>query len=264
MNYVRVLGGLGNQMFQYTFSKYVEMHSNQPCILHMNYFDDVKKVQGAVIRELALDKMRTNYISVNGEAQAVHIVNEGSTLNPEVCNNLVYFNGYWQDKKYYLAVKDVANKDFEIKDEYITDEMNNVISEMESSNSVSLHVRRTDYLTENIVASDTYYAESVKYLERNISENLTFFVFSDDVSYAAGLMKKIGVRKYHIMPIRQAYQDMYLMSMAKFSIIANSTFSWWGAVLGEARNHTKLTIAPKVWFKDRPGPDIYFDDWIVI
>ncbi len=264
MNYVRVLGGLGNQMFQYTMAKYIEASTSSSITLHLNYFEDVKKVPGAVIRKFDLDKMNTTYLSVYGNLSVGQLINEWDAWSIRPDLDSVYFNGYWQDKKYYLAVKETIDKDFELKKEYITDSMVSDAEKMHSSKAVSLHIRRTDYLIESITMDNMYYSNALNILKERVGHDLEVFIFSDDIDYAEGLARRLEIETFYIMPIREAYQDIYLMSQTKHHVIANSTFSWWGAVLGNAKNCRGITVAPKKWFKDGTAPDIFMDDWFVI
>ncbi|SFB94977.1 alpha-1,2-fucosyltransferase [Butyrivibrio sp. YAB3001] len=264
MNYVRVVGGLGNQMFQYTFSKFIEEVFGIRACLHLDYFEDIKSEPTADFREFGLDRMRTGFESVYGEVACSQIINEEDDWHEKLqAIDGLYFNGYWQAKKYYEYVKDIVRSDFELKDEYITNSMRSIVEEMQSTNSISLHIRRTDYIKENITLKDEYYYKAIDVLRQKIGKNrISVFAFSDDLDYADKLMNNLECESYTIMPIRPAYQDLYLMSKTKHHIIANSTFSWWGAVLGNSDD--SLTVAPLIWFKDRKSPDIYMNDWILI
>ena len=136
---------------------------------------------------------------------------------------------------------------------------------MKKTCSVSLHIRRTDYLnSQNInVFSELnidYYSKALDLLKARLNSNLTVFCFSDDTDYAHGLMQALGETDFIVIDPHMPYQDIYLMSQTCHSIIANSSFSWWGAALTqEYGDH--ITIAPKEWYKKKPSPNLYLDGW---
>ncbi len=267
MNYVRVMGGLGNQMFQYTFSEYVEQKTSAPCVLDVNFFDYVRYVRGASVREFELDKMDTKYMAVVGDAACSQVVDEDAIDSCNLGDKFFYFNGYWQNKKYFEAVRDVVCHDFELKRSYVDEAMRRTIDKMENSNSVSVHIRRSDYLTGQNVdifseLGEGYYSSAISAIANN--GEFSIFIFSDDTAYAEELAKRLGISDYMVMPIREAYRDLYLMSCCRHHIIANSSFSWWGAVLGQHRYPDGKVVAPASWYKERPRPNLYFDDWIVV
>ncbi len=269
MNYVRVMGGLGNQLFQYVFSKYVEKKTECPVLLDFNFFYYVKDVQGATIRNPELDKLNTHYVSIIGDVVCSQVVAEYSITDEVLRDELIYFNGYWQDKKYYEEVKNQIISELKIRDQYIDNEMISITGEMENTNSVSVHVRKTDYLTgqnASIFAdlSEAYYNKALDIIKNTVGSNVNIFVFSDDVAFAQKLMESMPNDNWQIMPMRQAYQDMYLMSKCKHHIIANSSFSWWGTVLGMEEFPGGITVAPKTWYKDRQNPNLYFDRWLTL
>lgn len=130
---------------------------------------------------------------------------------------------------------------------------------IQNSNSVSIHIRRGDYLDGNVkTTNEEYYYESIAYLDRQFGE-CTYFVFSDDVEY----VKRIFGDKNNFFIIdcnrgSESYRDMQLMSLCKHNIITNSTFSFWGAYLN--RNIEKIVIAPDLSFvgsKDYCWPETW-------
>ena len=139
-----------------------------------------------------------------------------------------------------------------------------------NSNSISIHVRRGDYLT-NIAAfnvhgvcSSSYYIHAISHL-KSLMKNLEFFVFSDDVVYSKLIFKGLRNITYIENNIAEhSYLDMALMSACKHNVIANSTFSWWAAWLN--KNQNKVVIAPSKWFKTSKysTTDLFPSDWILI
>ncbi len=269
MNYVETMGGLGNQIFQYVFSKYLMEKTGKTCVLHMNFFDYVKNVPGATVRVPDLDKFHTVYVSVNGAIKCEAVVNEEELRDENTAlQDGVFYRGYWQDLRYFDTVRDSALKELVLKDEYISDDMRELAGRMADSESVSLHIRGTDYLkgqNRNIFAAQgaEYYRKALEMIAEKMGRELCIFVFTDDHGHAEGILDGIGFDAEY-MPAHTAYQDLWLMSRAKHHVIANSSYSWWGATLGENQNAEGITVAPASWFKDRTSPSLYPDEWIVL
>ena len=168
--------------------------------------------------------------------------------------------GVWQDKKY------MGNVNIHFKDLPLSDKNNSIKQEMLKSNSVTIHIRRGDYLSPAFCTwywhldETDYYQKAIEYVKRRF-HTCSFFIFSDDIEWC-----KVN------LPIENAYYidwnkgkdsiyDMYLMSFAKVNTIANSTFSFWGAYLNK---RSELTIYPLRWYKRTSfkNPDIFPVEWI--
>ena len=126
---------------------------------------------------------------------------------------------------------------------------------IDSSVSVSVHIRRGDYVTNRHtnavhgVCPLSYYKKAMKFIEDRVAQP-EYFVFSDDLDWVKGnLQTHSKVRFVDNNRESNSYNDMHLMSLCKHSIIANSSFSWWGAWLGG--NKDKIVVAPSQWFRDR-------------
>lgn len=266
MNYVNIMGGLGNQLFQYTFAKYLETLTGYPVILHIGFFD-IGTVNPAISsRSCSLDRFNTEYHSTKEQVKIADVVTD-ETFSPESVKDNILLNGYWQDKKYFTKVHDLISGELKLKHEFITDDMRRIASQMHSDDSVAIHVRRKDYLNQFnkdifYEISLEYYAAAVKHISKVLGHNPVLYIFSDDQEYISSNMDGFCDCRTVLMAPRRDYEDLYLMSQAKHHIIANSTYSWWGAVLSEYEEG--ITIAPKHWFKDRKDPDLYFENWIII
>lgn len=266
MNYVQIMGGLGNQLFQYVFSKYIEHLTGKPSALHTGFFGvDLK---GTVItpRAYSLDFFNTDYICINENIECERVIANESDLFDANTDN-TFFSGYWQDKRFYYEIRDLVDKELQLKPEFISREMSDIAKEMSTVDSVSLHVRRTDYLNQQnkdifLEPGVKYYHDAVSTLIQKLGHKPVLYIFSDDHDYISSNMNNFCGCETHIMKPRKDYEDIYLMSQAKHHIIANSTFSWWGAVLG--RYPDGITIAPMEWYKDGHMPDLYPDSWICI
>ena len=179
----------------------------------------------------------------------------------------IILDGYWQNEKYFKSIRETILKDFTPVNR-LSDEANYYLKSIKSSNSVSVHVRRGDYV-ENIdtnndhgVCALSYYQNAFEYLN-NKADNLTFFVFSDDMNWCKKVFSFLE-RKVFIENTKTVVDDLELMKNCKHNIIANSTFSWWGAWLNQ--NHEKIIIAPKKWFakKEWKNKNLACENWIKI
>lgn len=180
-----------------------------------------------------------------------------------------YIEGFFQSEKYFEKIKDIIRSDFCFAKE--ANQINkDVLAKIETTNSVSLHVRRGDYVSkkryQNLYANCTleYYRCAVEYIATK-HDNPTLFIFSDDINWAKENLK-LPFECVYVSHNTNAdsYEDMRLMSSCKHNVIANSSFSWWGAWLNN--NPQKIVIAPKKWFNDKNiiQTDIIPDSWIQI
>jgi hypothetical protein len=254
------MGGLGNQLFQYTFCKYCEKKSGNITLLHTEYFKNI------TTRKFMLDRLMCDYVGIRGSIICEGIVEEAEFTDIGQGLNEIFFRGYWQNKKFFEEVKEDILSEVRIRDEYLSKELIDAGREIQTDNSVAIHFRRGDYLHE--ININTFYSLPVSYYKMAIEEigkrcggNLKAYIFTEDADYVSGIMDQLGEIDIKIMPVRENYEDMYLMSLAKHHIIANSTFSWWGAALSKENG---ITIIPKNWFLDRPSPDLCLDNWIMM
>jgi Glycosyl transferase family 11 len=172
-----------------------------------------------------------------------------------------FLKGYWQSWKYFAAAELQVKQTFRFP--ALQDEQNKATEQkMVSTNSVSIHIRRGDYLNSNVNCSlpVSYYHEAIAFINKNIS-NPFYFVFSDDIDWAKENIQEQQVEFIGWNKGDNSYADMQLMSLCKHNIIANSSFSWWGAWLN--KNANKTVIAPTPWMPSHTkGKDIIPDNWI--
>lgn len=172
-------------------------------------------------------------------------------------------SGYWQDIRYFETVQDEVRRAFTFRN---IDERNLCIGEeMDKINSVSLHIRRGDYLKypQYQVCTPSYYKKAITIIKEKV-ENPIFYVFSDDLNWSNQFMSGQGVN-YKIVSLnrgRDSYKDMYLMTRCRHNIIANSSFSWWGAWLNN--NVDKIVISPLKWNLKNENSHPQLNDWIKI
>jgi len=177
------------------------------------------------------------------------------------------FIGYWQSEKYFLNIQDIIRQDFKFTnfENSKNIELKNTIEE---TNSISVHIRRGDYLGNPFLdglASLEYYKKSIDYILKKV-KNPKFIIFSDDIVWCKSnlvLDKDSIFVDWNIG--RESFRDMQLMSLCRHNIIANSSFSWWGAWLNA--NPKKIVLAPKRWFTKESNldyGDIVPETWIKI
>lgn len=282
-------GGLGNQLFQYAIARKLAIDNNTNVLLDVSLYDTYK------LRNFSLEPFSFNQEKAN-EFQ-LKIFNEGkinsriehffykiirkvykpvsiieTTLEfqhsvAELKYSNVYLQGYWQSEKYFIDIRKQLLEDFKIKNSLSG--INLELSEkIIKSNSISVHIRRGDYVTNvhNLsvhgICGLDYYEKGIEYLTKNVS-NPELFVFSDDMEWVRENLKvNIPITYVDNNDALTDYEDLRLMSQCKHNIIANSSFSWWGAWLNT--NINKLVIAPKNWFVDQSlnAKDIIPTSWI--
>jgi len=233
-------GGLGNQMFQISYAisesrkygvqckfkpeAYTPMQANQPS----KYIDNI-------------------YRNI-----------DFSMRDEEYINSLV-FNGYFQSLKYFEHYNEEIKELFLPSEDFLK-KIYQVYPQLHSSKSLSIHIRRGDYLT----ISDILPAVDISYINSSLKmlgEYDVGFVFSDDKDWAKD---NLSNDKIIIVENLEDYEELWMMSLCKNNIISNSTFSWWGSFLN--RNVDKKIIAPSLWTGPK-GPnmdDIYLDNFIKV
>jgi hypothetical protein len=270
---VRLVGGLGNQMFQYAAGRAHALACGSDLLLHVadlektwtprkcvleNAFripariaepEDVARVLEwkTPLRKVLL---RRNFFGLRGKRL---VVEPQFTYWSEIraAESTCYLAGYWQSERYFSDIANRIREDFCFRDE-LTHDNEVVRSEIASSVAVSVHVRRGDYVTNPKIAAfhgvcaPEYYERAVAHI-RSRYGSARFFVFSDDIDWAR---THIPVPAGSCFVAGNAgvadYRDMHLMSLCHHHVVANSTFSWWGAWLGAEQD--KIVVAPKNWF----------------
>ena len=261
---VNCKGGLGNQMFQYAFYKSLGK-GGAKTKLYIGDFDIEQMHNGfeldkifAISDNYATKQDRDN-LAKNGILfkilrklklyNSYYIERDFSYNN----NYLKYtgncfFDGYWQSEKYFSNCMDEIRHDFEFP---ALDHKNMLIAkEIELVNSVSIHVRMGDYVNHPLhggICTLEYYKKAIESIHTKIT-NPVFYIFSNNISWCQQNLSLPNAIYVMGNEEKNSYKDMYLMSLCKHNIIANSSFSWWGAWLNS--NPNKMVIAPKKWFND--------------
>lgn len=179
-----------------------------------------------------------------------------------------YLIGYWQTERYFYPIRWEILKAFTFPSFEPGSKNESLGKELQQENSVALHIRRGDYLeignTSGICTID-YYKKAIAHIKEKVSPKV-YSVFSDDIDWCIGqfgaIISDSDIRYVNWNKGKESFRDMQLMSLCKHNIIANSSFSWWGAWLNQ--NPEKIVIAPSLWMNSEGWSEIIPDDWITI
>jgi len=288
---VNIIGGLGNQMFQYAFAYGMSQEKNETVNLDIHSFGDYDlrnyelelfDIKATFVSKEDVEKFKykkENFIEkiVRKLSRKVKPFSRYYYKEPHFnfdkniynLNDNVYFDGYWQSEKYFKSYRDELLKQFRLKKD-IDIQSQKYKDEIKGTESVSLHIRRGDYVTNKHtnsvhgICSLEYYKDAVLNIEEKVG-NIHLFIFSDDLNWAKENLDFINNITFIELPEDVPdHEEMYLMSLCKHNIIANSSFSWWGAWLNQHEN--KMVIAPKLWFNDISidTSDLIPEDWMCL
>lgn len=288
---VQLMGGLGNQMFQYALGRHLAMRHNVPLKLDLQGFKDYKirnydlnhfNIQENIATSRDLSRVFFPFdgrfhtlgkilkVKLTGVQQIQYIKQRTLDFQPEILSldDNIYLDGSWQSEKYFSDITDVIKKEFTVKSN--PDSLNNsYLNEITGCESVSVHIRRGDYISNpktnqfHGTLDLEYYQDALKLVLEKMDDP-HFFVFSDDPDWAEHHIILSAPVTYIRHNTEKNFEDMRLMSSCKHHIIANSSFSWWGAWL--ASNKNKVVIGPKKWFREMNycDEDRMPDNWIRI
>ncbi len=272
---VKLMGGMGNQMFQYAFARNLSLKTNTPFKIDLSFLKRRDLGLNFVYRDFDLDIFNIPKNIINeAEIYNIHTIYEPTfsysqntvDLITEKLNSNLFLDGYWQSYKYFEEFKSQIKKDFEFKNSIENNEdvgVINMYNDIMSSDSVMVNVRRTDYLNNNFhgVMGVEFINQAAKIIESKL-QNPKYFIFSDDVEWCE---EKIKLN--NMVVVSHEYKgnkfDLYLqlMKSCKHFIIPNSTFAWWAAWLNNNKN--KIVISPKLWFTNTNinTNDLIPSDW---
>lgn len=252
---IKLTGGLGNQLFQYAKGKALAYQNKTTLALDISWY------KGRLSRKYMLD---------NFNIQA-KIASRFNIITTQIFNKNIYIdtskNTDWQSVKYLRDIENTIKKEFSTKTP-LSQKNQSILEDIKSKNSVSIHLRGGDYVvgsksTFHGVCTPEYYSKAIDYIKQNILF-VHFFIFTDDLKWAK---KHINFPEpYTIVSDTEnpPWEEMIMMSHCKHNIIANSTFSWWGAYLNN--NPEKIVIAPRKWFNNESinTEDLIPKKWIRI
>ena len=273
-NALGYLGRLGNQMFQYASLKGIARNKKyEYCFPPVGgaaewdnvdqYYQEIREGKAGHILLQPFTMESISQLNLQYIDKSRPVLQEKSFAFDEelfnTCPDWVDIRGFFQTEKYFKHIKDELKKDFTFRDEILTP-----CKEMVSGidDPISLHIRRTDYITNsNHSTLELDYYESAL---SNFDSDATILVFSDDPDWC-NQQELFSDDRFMIAEGNSGYVDMCLMSLCSGHIIANSSFSWWGAWLSDS----KQVVAPSQWFASsdndsKDTKDIYCEGWKVI
>jgi len=248
MNVIQLCGGLGNQLFQYLFGKVQKLNG----IAVM--YDDTWYEKYGDSRPYRLDKFNVDVKTepfVNQKTLREHRENGFSPHLMKLDNR--NFSGYWQYLGYYKDILSVLRKELCIREEFYTEKYLKLYKQVIEKSSVSIHVRRGDYVGLNKslfqVMPLTYYFKALEYVEGDL------FIFSDDLPWCKENFKQDYFSRKVTFVGMDDYLDYELMKACTHNIISGSSFSWWPAILNDSPE--KKVVAPKRWIVTRRDAENY-------
>ena len=288
MKIIKLMGRLGNQMFLWAFGKAVEYYTGEKVFFDTSCYDgtneavELDKMFNIKLDTISQDEVRK--ILKPNKFQSIDFINKHKkifklllkdNITREKHYNVyekslltksgnVCYEGYFQCEKYFEEIKDKIRKDFQFKQQ--PHELVKIRQEIENIKCpVFIHIRRGDYVTldkNNVVhwlCDMSYYQKATSFFKKKYPD-CTFIVFSDDTEWVTENLKIDYPFKIYSNTPQQ--NDMYLMSVCKHGICANSSYSWWGAWLID--NPEKTIVAPTPWFESNKKTDIIPENWITI
>jgi hypothetical protein len=282
---VQLNGGLGNQLFQYAIARSLSEKQHSKVMLDLNIYNQkgLKSHEFYALKHFkinagiadnsdvelfysgkVLKKIQRKIMRLTGTGRIKQIYEKKwFVFDPKVFKYTgdIYLRGFWQSERYFKGIEDIIRAELSLKDPFTPKTLELSKEIIKKKNTVSLHIRRGDYVTDiktcNFfgLCSLDYYKKCVSFLENKLGD-LNIYIFSDDPVWVKGNLA-FDCPLYFVdhNDIKYAYEDMYLMSLCEHNIIANSSFSWWGAWLN--RNKNKMVLAPQKWTTDTKYT--YFD-----
>ena len=271
---VELNGGLGNQLFQYAIGRQLSLYKNVPLGLDITAFDtdpnrtyrlDNFKIRATIATDSEIH--RTKYHKLLPPTLSSHLdrvlpiplrslwrEKKTSTYDPDVTrlSSHVYLSGYWQTPLYHQPNEQKIREEVQVCHSPNAQNQK-MLDQISAHESVSLHIRRGDYVSNPLASAFlgaldlSYYRRAIQFMKERLS-HLHFFVFSDDVEWVQEKLIIDTPATYVAHNGReQDYEDLRLMSHCKHHIIANSSFSWWGAWLASHPN--QQVVAPQKWYR---------------
>jgi len=268
-------GGLGNQLFQFAAGKSLSLYNEVDHELDTTHFERIEskttqrnldiydfKISSKIVSDANLLKLKPNTIKkvllrINNQLFKKYYLNWDHRFFD---GRETYLDGYFQSEKYFLWCEHDIRRELILRDELLSEIVDIKDQINQTHNAVSLHIRRGDYVMNPKnrhlydVCNSDYYGKAIKYIRDRI-ENPTFFIFSDEINIFKNILKS----NERFIPISSMLtknnkklkpsQELFLMSLCKNHIIANSSFSWWGAYLNA--NNNKTVIAPNPWNRSK-------------
>ena len=275
MKIVNIIGGLGNQMFQYAFLLALREHTGDECYMDTSKFAtyglhngfELNRVFNISCRCATKDELKkvtrytTNYklsriyrkLLPNRKSEVIESMPRCTYIDNIFADAVgdKYYEGIWQNEKYFNDIKPIIYNEFSFKQKPSARNAQ-FCEQFETGTTVSIHIRRGDYLKhknyKGLCGLD-YYTKAIEYVKSKYGKDISFAIFSNDITWCEANIRPL-LTDYNVTLVdwnkgEESYNDMRLMSCCKVNIIANSSFSWWAAYLNKHSNNE--VIAPAVW-----------------
>ena len=279
---VRLTGGLGNQMFQYALGRTISLARGVPLRVDIGVFAsdrkrayrlDNLKIQAEVATPADMRGLRPRFRKLARRSETLfgrsprRVFERGPGFDPTVfdCASTAYLDGYWQSERYFADIRDTLLEDFQPR-RPLSEGRQELLARIAETTAVSVHVRRGDYVTNAKVSafhgycSADWYRAAMQAMAAQV-ENPTFFVFSDDPAWVRSDLGSDWPMHVVDFADDREYEDLHVMARCRHHVIANSSFSWWGAWLNQRAD--KTVIAPRQWLRagDIDPRDLVPADW---
>ena len=282
---IKLRGGLGNQMFQYAAGMSLSSKLKTNILIDLSWYENIER--GVTHRSYDLGgfefeqkfiKPQDYILQSSGLMKRIISPTKpyvGEYIEPSFNYNKNFFNiknntlieGYFQSEKYFIKIRKDLLKLFKIKNTS-SKKSNQIINQAHDCKSISLHVRRGDYISnKNAVqfhgfTNENYYKKAISLMNSRV-DNPKYFIFSDDIKWVKNNFH-LPEESIFVSHNKSGLEDMRIMVECKHNIIANSSFSWWSAWLGNIRG--RVVIAPKTWLNDADTDtsDVIPERWIAI
>lgn len=254
-----MIGGLGNQMFQYAAGLALA-HQSGVALRYSDAGFDEYQLRQFTLTDFGISGKRASLAERSQIAREGRLIVEAeSRFEPKLLDRhrCAYLRGYWQSERYFISSRSRLLSEF-VPIQDIGDINRLTIERMRNSVSIAMHVRRGDYVTNNHTNAFhgtlpiAYYQAALTRINAEIglsqAKNVCHFIFSDDPDWCRdnfGFLKSIEIVSHNLNG-RPAL-DIHLMQHCRHHIIANSSFSWWGAWLND--DPEQIVVAPKNWFR---------------
>lgn len=289
MKIINISGGLGNQMFQYAFLVAMKEATGDECLMDVSKYatynlhngfelSDVFEITARQATKEELKKV-TRY-TTNYKLSRIYrkflpkkrteIIEPmpSCTYMPNIfkeAHGNLYYEGIWQNEKYFSHVRPIILREFSYRNPM--DEKNkNACEKFSQKTTVSMHIRRGDYLLhKNYIGlcGIDYYTKAIEYVKEKYGKDIQFAIFSNDMPWCKdNILPLLEEYEYTLVDWnkgKESYNDIRLMGYCKVNIIANSSFSWWAAYLNN--NENKEIIAPAKWTNMPVMFKRQLDDW---
>jgi len=279
---IKIKGGIGNQLFQYALGIYFEEIKKYNVLYDISHFKLDNKRKFELTEAFEIDNIQLYnhkfqyriydkiFDKIKPKHKRFYIFERELSFDKLILNigKNCYLDGYWHSYKYFEKVKEKLLERLKLSLDFSPDAENIYSNIIDTPNSISLHIRRGDYIGLNNVyysLTENYYKKAIEYiLDVKKFETYSLYIFSDDIEWCKKNIKfknTIFVENNNM----KSYEDLILMSICKNNIIANSSFSWWAAFLN--KNIDKVVVAPKNWYVENNSSfinSLYPKEWKIL